>query len=235
MSAKSGGSFATVLLTVPLTAIAMMAMYGVPEFSSVIASPESGDVIRQPEFGDSALGQSADSAPLYRSGDNWGGTSSPNEGYSSDPFSDPRSQPPAYHPVEPPQANSGIRTSLGSHLEQEMEAPQQGDPQGWRYETPSRTAPNSHVSMPLDWMTANRRLSEMGIDRFHLERAATSDAFLFVAVVTPADTPNVTHRFEAEHREPLQAVDNVLNQIDHWLQARYAQNSFPNRHMMSAR
>lgn len=44
MSAKSGGSMATLLMSLPLAAIPLMAIFGIPQFAPVVASPEEDEV-----------------------------------------------------------------------------------------------------------------------------------------------------------------------------------------------
>jgi hypothetical protein len=56
----------------------------------------------------------------------------------------------------------------------------------------------------------------MKIDRWHLESGSTSGQFLFVCIVDPQATSGTVHRFEAEHRDPTAAVDDVIEQILDW-------------------
>ena len=44
MGAKSGGSWATLLMSVPLAAIPLMAIFGIPQFAPVAASPDDEEV-----------------------------------------------------------------------------------------------------------------------------------------------------------------------------------------------
>jgi hypothetical protein len=44
MSAKTGGSMATLLMSVPLAAIPLMAIFGIPQFAPVVASPDDDEV-----------------------------------------------------------------------------------------------------------------------------------------------------------------------------------------------
>ena len=50
MSAKQCGSFATLLLSIPLSAIPLMAIFGVPDLTNLSASTEEliPDIVRQP-------------------------------------------------------------------------------------------------------------------------------------------------------------------------------------------
>lgn len=233
MSANSGGSFATVLLALPLSAIALMGVFGVPQFSSVIASPHEEEMIRRP----GELQTSMDDAPRFGE------------------FDERRATPQSEREPRPfPGSERELASSLGSSTSfgngpQDNDRSNLGRSAHWQEEhsTPrDNTAPNPWANAPmaqndsnptpsLDWRAASRRLSEMGVDRYHLERGATPESFLFVCLVSPADNPQVTHRFEAEHSDPLHAVGDVLGQVDGWLQQRYAQNTFPRNSITSAR
>lgn len=48
MSTKAGSSFATFLLSVPVAAVGLMAVFGIPQFTQVIASPDETLVVRDP-------------------------------------------------------------------------------------------------------------------------------------------------------------------------------------------
>ncbi|MCA8999568.1 MAG: hypothetical protein KDA80_21415 [Planctomycetaceae bacterium] len=79
----------------------------------------------------------------------------------------------------------------------------------------------------LSWRQASLKLAEMGIDKYHLEQGSNRESFLFVCLFSPADSQNVTHRFETEAADPLQAVNQTLDQVDQWLRQRYAAQNFP--------
>lgn len=81
----------------------------------------------------------------------------------------------------------------------------------------------------LTWRQASLRLTELGVRNYHLERGAGSGTFLFVCTFSPGDAPHVVHRFEAEMDDPLLAVNEVLQQVDHWMQSRYAATNFPSK------
>ncbi len=81
----------------------------------------------------------------------------------------------------------------------------------------------------LTWRQASMKLADLGITNFHLERGATEGTFLFVCLYAPGDAPQVTHRFEAESDDPLLAVNRVLQQVDGWMQNRFARSNYPTR------
>jgi hypothetical protein len=74
----------------------------------------------------------------------------------------------------------------------------------------------SDVREPLTWQVAIRRLNELEIRNFRLERGHRDGQFAFICSYTPSDSPRVSYRFEAEADEPMKAVEKVLQQIDEW-------------------
>jgi hypothetical protein len=68
----------------------------------------------------------------------------------------------------------------------------------------------------LTWRIAVRRLQDFGISDYQLQPGAQADAFHFSCVSPSKDNPRVTHRFEAEAGEPLDAVGKVLAQVEKW-------------------
>lgn len=72
---------------------------------------------------------------------------------------------------------------------------------------------NGSQKSPLTWRSAVRRLNELGIRQFRLEPGSRDHEFHFSCFLTSRNNPRVTIRFEAEAGDPLQAVEQVLQQI----------------------
>jgi hypothetical protein len=68
----------------------------------------------------------------------------------------------------------------------------------------------------MTWQSAVTALKELGIHHYHLEPGSRSSDFLFTCSYTPPDNPRVTHRFEAESGQPLEAVHKVIQQVRQW-------------------
>ncbi|MEO1994993.1 MAG: hypothetical protein ABGZ17_06925, partial [Planctomycetaceae bacterium] len=68
----------------------------------------------------------------------------------------------------------------------------------------------------MTWQSAVTALNELGIQHYHLEPGSRSSDFLFTCSYTPPDNPRVTHRFEAESGQPLEAVHKVIQQVRQW-------------------
>ncbi len=72
----------------------------------------------------------------------------------------------------------------------------------------------------LSWRGAVDRLNQLGIRTYRLSPSAGDGRFHFMCLVTSADDPRISRRFEAESHEPLDAVDRVLAQVEEWNQIR---------------
>lgn len=72
----------------------------------------------------------------------------------------------------------------------------------------------------LTWHQAIERLNQLGITDFVLQPGSRPQQFLFSCLYSPQENPGVVYRFEGEHTEPLQAVLDVLQQIEEHLQRR---------------
>lgn len=211
MNGKSGNSLATLLLAIPMTAIAVMGVLGVPQIAPVNASPDQEAVIRRPLESSHPTSAPSWGEPSPQSDTAIPWAHVPHETPHTPHWSEETSQA-----TDPP-----IRTAEQREpARNQLAAPQSGN-----------------IARPqlVDWREAARRLAEKGIDRYHLERGANPDSFLFVCLVTPAGEQSVLHRFEAEDTDPLVAVNSVLKQIDGWLQDRYTLQAFPGHGAVSVR
>lgn len=239
MNGKGGGSLGTLLFSVPLAAIPLMAIFGIPQFAPVAASPEQIDPYER------------DPAPSVRQ-------KNPDDPLSSNERGDLRSPVPGSSGRDP-RSLSGGSSRFGSEGGTRQERPnglaspwsssadlyaasgasadrggQQLDSYnrslserataqatGQRY--PSGTARSSTGTPTLNWQTAARRLNELGVGNYHLEPGADPLSFLFVCCFCPDESASVTMRFEAEAADPLEAVDDVLGQVEHWMRQQSAE------------
>jgi hypothetical protein len=234
MSAKGGGSLATFLFSIPLAAIPLMAIFGIPQFAPVVAGPDSGaavedeyrnrasDILRPYE--DRELSQPLSDAPAY----DGGGAQLGEPGGAYRDLAQSQQRRPEGFPEEStpgdaaPFDGSSGRDAIASN------AAESHDPWSDDSDRSARLEPESATSTPgsatLTWREASRQLAEMGIEDYHLERGGADGSFLFVCSFAPAGAAHVTMRFEAESDDPLHAVADVLGQVDRWLRQRYAQS-----------
>ena len=267
MGAKIGNFLATLLLSVPLAAIGLMAVFGIPQLVPALASPERDGVIRgvrdafpwpqQPAADQHADVTHLDDAPAFSTASaqsatpptHWdaGSSSAPQYNSETNPSAGPHGH--GEH-VAPPQRGNAAQSPR--HWSEIPPMPPQSRPDtralasntsaappGWadQRSEPAQTAPATSFSQEnpssrsatFSWRQASLRLTELGISQFHLESGSAPGSFLFVCVYSPGDAPHVTHRFEAEAEEPLLAVNRVIQQVDEWMQERFAASNFPTR------
>lgn len=213
MSGQTGQSLATFLLSVPVAAIGLMAVFGIPQFAAVIASQRGDEDAGEDPLDDLDVRDEL----MSESSDLFGG----------------------YDPAFPPASSEDDAPSwdraAGESDNSQERTPRPGDVWGDRDSAFAETsqqgvdpASNSWgrtvaaATPTLTWSEARLQLSDLGVDDFHLEAGSVPDTFTFVAVFTPGDQPDVTYRFEAEASDPLLAVEDVVSQIEEWLADRFA-------------
>lgn len=238
MSAKGGSPLTTFLFSIPLAAIPLMAIFGIPQFAPVVASPDDADDYdassesRDPDYrrrasdlmqpyDDRGLAQPLSDAPNYDAGD----ATDVDLGGGSDSFES------FDRPAGLPDSAAGTAAAPFGEDASGGESASRTDPfqsdSAWSDEGGTNAALSAAAPPAagrLTWRQASSLLSEMGIDDYHLEPGAEDGTFLFVCSLSPAAASNVTMRFEAESEDPLLAVSDVLGQVDRWLKQRYAQS-----------
>ncbi|MBX3441727.1 MAG: hypothetical protein KF774_04910 [Planctomyces sp.] len=252
MGGNGSGSFAAILLSIPLSAVALMSVFGVPQLSNIISSRNDDDgaeinrgrdssrsrTRRRSSDIDSAEWDSAelwsdeeddltdpdedlllDEAPRSRSGGLASRSSRNGSGATQKPLTKPGGRfrgaivddtlldddPLAdFDDPEP----SNVRTNR----------------QPFASTSPSRTAMQDDSvlqtagtrSSPGTFDAAIQRARKLGVERYHLEQGLSPDTYLFIALVDTAAASGAIHRFEAEARDPIAAVDDVIAQIADW-------------------
>jgi hypothetical protein len=78
------------------------------------------------------------------------------------------------------------------------------------------TAALSSSDRSLTWKRAIGRLNSLGIREYQLQAGEREGEFNFSCRLISRTNPRVIHRFEAEAADPLDAVSQVLRQIDEW-------------------
>lgn len=255
MGAKIGSFLATLLLSIPLAAVGLMAIFGVPQFTPVIASSAGQRILRGGEgeapgwneFAQQAFDGTQSPAPASGAA-SW--ASVPSE--AADGSGRNALWPPAVSTApgavnatrvdappagwgQPPNPPAAVNTAsaTSSPLQTVMTPASAPGTSAAIYQTPPASIPGipaePGAAITFNWRQASLKLAELGIDQYHVERGSQEGTFLFVCVYAPADAPQVKHRFEAEAADPLQAVNVVLRQIDAWLQQRFAASNFPTR------
>ena len=250
MSSKAGSTFLTFLVSIPLAAMGLMAVFGVPPLAEVIAATRglSGSH-RDSAEGDRGSRSSSQSqfedwdsgtAPEWKADetdltDIEGGTREDSQerddlGFSKSPSPQDTSAP-LRSPKERP---LGQRDALSGSSESETSLEDSGHSKlgtrsllasrGGSKNRSSEFALNSTPDLdirPVSMKDSLKKLNSLGVKHYHLERGIDQDTWLFVCLFVPGDDARVTHRFEAESDDPDRAAAETVQQIDAWLLQRF--------------
>lgn len=226
MRASAHGSMATVLLLLPLLAIPLFAIFGIPQFAPVESNPpDSAAPLR-----DRTAVNSSD-APAFSPAPAWGDAGFPAA------VSNSESEWMGEAPVTDPAASVDTRVRTASATEQSpqfvADSPAASDAGGYRrlrggsgnsnpqeLSGVTTIAVRESPTMALTWKSAVERLNRLEIRNFRLEPGQQLGQFVFICSYTPQHSPRLSYRFEAQADEPLRAVEKVLEQIDNWMAAR---------------
>jgi hypothetical protein len=230
-----GSSLTTFLMFLPLIAIPLLAIFGVPEFTPVNASTPAdpggtailldGPVRKgNPErpAGNDSLRNNDVFAPVHNEPAAAPGFPSQGLKPEADPFLNERRGD--------GDRNSGQRGLNGWEIDQERRRDERSTRRVETSIKDERTKPvavpsgnaaamQSVGSMPetprpaFTWRKAVQTLNRMGITDFLLQPGSRSEEFHFSCVFPSSDNPRIAHRFEAEDADPLRAVQKVLQQI----------------------
>ena len=231
MSSRAGSTFVTFLMSIPFAAVGLMAVFGVPPLSSVIAASRGlNDQLQG--FHENGKGSQPSPGSEF---EDWDSNSAP--GWSEEEtdlskldakardetrevddlgFSKP-------HREVKDGRSGGDRKSRGDSKKRDevalLDEPLPSTPEKSRDSHFDDT--DDKNSQPLSMKDSLKKLNSLGVKHYHLERGADQDTWLFVCLFSPGDDTRVTHRFEAESDEPEGAVAETLKQIDSWLLKRF--------------
>lgn len=243
MPPRNGQGVATWLMFVPLLVVPLVAVFGVPQFKPESAQAESshadeldiglGTADESP-FGEPVTGANkgaSDDAPIF--------TPLKESFPPGDPFQNPdafrspeksssdaprwNNQPPEGTPSGDPFSNAEMtpnnsQTPVITPSQPPTEA--EFHRSGNSNDDSARSA--AALRENLTWRDAVRKLNQLGVRQYSLEPAAEPNMFRFSCDFTPDDNPRLTHRFEAESGQPLNAVRKVIQQVEAWLAQRNA-------------
>jgi hypothetical protein len=128
------------------------------------------------------------------------------------------------HPQEQPSSETPVKAPVARRTLPEAEAVVTNDsdaaattaptdaPAHIRGSSESRSSSN-HASA---WKQAVGRLNALGIRDYQLQPGEREGEFNFSCHFAARSNPRVIHRFEAEAADPLDAVNQVLRQLDDW-------------------
>ena len=236
MSSRAGSTFVTFLVSIPVAAAGLMAVFGVPPLSSVIAASRelkdsiSGDdeshggrksTQSQFEEWDSAPGWSEET-DLSKPGSHAArdasltdvGADKSDREVDDLGFSKPREGTRSKSRETRIGRPGTKREEFASVDNSEFGSSKSGTnrQRDLVSETGTRAVPMKE---------SLKKLNSLGVKHYHLERGASQDTWLFVCLFSPGADTRVTHRFEAESNDPEGAVAETLKQIDTWLLNRF--------------
>lgn len=246
MSVRQGQSFTSWLIMAPLLVVPLVAVFGVPKLDLLYMANAEGEEpdIELEQGQETPFDESMPPMPAEHM--NLGPTSSSNaplangqpanEGWANpfdknDGISSPASSEKANNAGEYIDPFTTEQTQDSSPLisDNNAGAGNQSDPfaAGIMGYTRSSEESNERVfstnpgtaSQPAPisrWREAVSRLNQLGVQKYQLSQTEESFVFLFACDLTHPDNPRITHRFQAEASEPLQAVTKVIQQVETW-------------------
>lgn len=242
MSSRAGSTFVTFLVSIPLAAMGLMAVFGVPPLASVIAASRG--------LSDANRGFSEDDRGGRHSGDNqfedWDSGTAPewkadgtdptdiaqdtgetpdrdDLGFSKLPRAEDRNDPRDSRQGRPRSTREAFGASEPAE-ESSAKASSLLSPREGAKQRASEFALNSSGdldSRPVSMKDSLKKLNSLGVKHYHLERGVDQDTWLFVCLFVPGDDTRVTRRFEAESDDPDRAAEETVKQIDDWLLKRF--------------
>ena len=225
-----GSSFTTFLMFLPLIAIPLLAIFGIPEFRPVNASiptePSGGSADHKLNSNVGAKSASPENKAedLLAPFDVDENKQSPNVGerHNADPFSKAsRNNRLEGWEIEGRSASVGkgaspaARDNLSPFGGRKVENQSQGirrriDPQKSGL---GQNGKETSLKQSLTWKAAVAQLKQWGISNFVLQQGDEPNMFHFSCLCPSERNARIVHRYEAEDAEPLQAVAKVLQQI----------------------
>lgn len=171
--------------------------------------PQKALLTNDPQSDDRAAANAADRATSSGSGDDHAAAQPGGETPAKLPAARralPEAQAIVALDTEP--APSGVAAALHTADASASEQRISSEPRSSTPRNPSRTA--------LTWKHAIDRLNSLGIRDFQLQQGLREGEFNFSCRFASLRNPRVIHRFEAEAADPLEAVNQVLQQLDEW-------------------
>ena len=223
---RSNG-LATIMLMIPVLTVPALAIFGIPQFTPVVASPLD-DVAVSDIDSNSRGSERRSQIELFDDVENFG--SEPDDSSASGlllPKSRDRETP-----RRPPQQRSNPSrqpdssavpwdndlskesgSAGGADLDHRERRPEPLVRNRVRPKDASGTKQIERTTEPLTWKSAVEKLDEYEIRNFRIERGHQQGRYVFICSHSPHDSPSVSYRFEAEADEPLKAIEKVIEQI----------------------
>lgn len=245
MSSRAGSTVLTFLMSIPVAAVGLMAVFGVPPLSSVIAASRGNHDInlgfeeddRSTRSGRSERGTTDEEAPSWSDSDSetdlgsvtdiesdeterddLGFSRSESKGgrkRSSSPLADARSSE---------SDNDALRFDDEKPETEKSSSKSRGLKRDAANPFPE-DAPTSSRGSRVSMKESLKKLNSLNVKKYHLVPGSEPNTWLFVCMFAPGDDQKVIHRFESEDADPDQAVAKTVEQIDAWLLKRFKDNT----------
>ena len=241
MSSRAGSTILTFLVSIPVAAMGLMAVFGVPPLASVIAASRGlSDTNR--DFEEVDRGSRRSGQGQFEDWDSGTEASAPEwNSVGTDPSATPddsrqtedrddlgfpklaRNEDQAGSRESRHGGPTASRTAFnGSHSQDglasksdDLLSPHSGASS--RLLNPLR----DDNSPPVSMKDSLKKLNSWGVKHYHLERGVDQDTWLFVCLFVPGDDTRIIRRFESESDDPDRAVAETVQQIDSWLLKRF--------------
>lgn len=233
MNSQPGGLFTAVLMLVPLVGVPVAAIVGIPPLpGSAIASVSEDGV--EMEFANDPVEELGDlfapvpSEPAVTVKSSVGHSTRTPNWTDPDPFDGDLVAEDLFSPfseVEQTQEAGWGTADLAPAVSAFVGFDNQATPGHGIRANQAATMPVSATqqqgSQPsFGWEQAIDRLNSLGIRSYRLEEDMRRGGYHFYCLFSPANQPNVRHRFDATGATPMVAVIDALNQIDRWRSGR---------------
>ncbi len=231
-----GSSLTTFLMFLPLIAIPLLAIFGIPEFAPVNASLTSPqDAVIVNGRGTTTPSGSSKAESDFAPYPNRQTEAGPNS-MTSDPFLFPEDKKAAAHPnanrlgewaVAPKHAREDSQLKSAEKLGIIENRKRQSLDELDKFADPKLNPGNAELSSgqfavpsgadttpELTWSIAMQRLKKLGITDYVLQPGSQTQHCHFSCLYRSPNNPRITRRFEAEGSSPLQAASHVLTQLE---------------------
>lgn len=242
MSSRAGSTVLTFLMSIPIAAVGLMAVFGVPPLSSVIAASRGQqhldadlgfDEDRSSRSGKSDRDESDEEAPSWSDADSETELGAVAE-FESDAetdrddlgFSRPSSKSPRKRTSSTRDTDEDPLTFDDERSTSDKSASKtRGLKRDAANPFPDDEAPSAGRGSRVSMKDSLKKLNTLNVKKYHLVPGSEPNTWLFVCMFTPGDDQKVIHRFESEDPDPDLAVAKTVEQIDAWLLKRFKDNT----------